>query len=716
MKQFFNLIVQGNVAEVIKRYADLGLALTVVAVVGLLIVPVPTWMIDLLICANISFALIMLLIALYITEILSLSVFPTVLLVTTLFRLGLNVATSRLILLNADAGDVIQAFGEFVVRGNFVVGLVIFLLLMLINMLVITKGSERVAEVAARFTLDAMPGKQMSIDADLRSGALDLEQARKKRIDLGRESQLFGAMDGAMKFVKGDVIAGIIIFVINIVAGIIIGVTQKEMDIELAISTYAILSVGDGLVSIIPALLMSVCAGLIVTRVGSGEQDSNLGKDVASQILAQPKAFAIAAGFIGIMGQIPGLPRLPFTLIAIGVGALAYALYQNQNRQLAGGADLTQLVEARNSKVEKDKNTALQKAKAQEGSSARMLPVVTPISLEVAANLVHLVDNTSNFLGELIPMMRDGLFYELGVRFPGIRVRANTRDLVTDQYSIFINEVGVIQGSVNEKQVMVNDTPDRLKLLGIQGSPAQNPANGIACAWIPAEQRTLAEQAGLTTWDTANFMVLHLSALLRKNAAEFVGIQEVQDMLKQLEQAFPALIKEVVPKSVSMFQLTDILRRLVQEEISIRDLRAILQSLAEWGPIVSDTVELTEHVRSALKRYISHKYAGGQSTLIVYLLDVQIEEMVRSSIQQSSSGCYLALEPEINQDILNAVRGEVGNLPPSAQQPVILTTQDIRRHFRRLVELEFPHIAVLSYQELSPEMNIQPIARISMEG
>ncbi|MEI6790612.1 MAG: flagellar biosynthesis protein FlhA, partial [Myxococcaceae bacterium] len=330
MSGFLDLLLQGNVSELLRRYADVCLALLVIMVMTLLIVPMPTFLIDLLICANISIALIMLLVSLYVPDALHLSSFPTILLVTTLFRLGLNVATARLILLDADAGKVITAFGEFSVQSNFVVGVVIFLLLMLINMLVIAKGSERVAEVAARFTLDAMPGKQMSIDADLRNGSIDLETARKKRIDLSRESQLFGAMDGAMKFVKGDVIAGIIIFALNIVAGMAVGVFQKGMKIDEAIQVYSILSIGDGLVSIIPALLMSVCAGLIVTRVNSGDENSNLGKEVAVQVLAQPKAFAIAAGFITLLGQIPGLPRIPFTIIGVGVGVLAYALFRAQ--------------------------------------------------------------------------------------------------------------------------------------------------------------------------------------------------------------------------------------------------------------------------------------------------------------------------------------------------------------------------------------------------
>jgi type III secretion protein V len=716
MKKFFDMILQGDLLMLLRRYADIGLAVLVMLVVGMMIVPMPPFLLDLLLVLNISISMVMLLIAMYIPQALKLASFPTIILVTTMFRLALNVSSTRLILLEAHAGEVIESFGKFVVQGNFVVGAVIFLVLMLINFLVISKGSERVAEVAARFTLDAMPGKQMSIDADLRAGAFDLDEARRRRNDLGRESQLFGSMDGAMKFVKGDSIAGLIITAINVVAGVIIGVTQKDMTAGEAVETYSILTIGDGLVAIIPALLMSICAGLIVTRVASETEDSNLGMDVASQVFAQPKAFMIAGIFVFLVGLVPGLPFVPFTISAVGIGALAWGLKKSEDVARGGGGATGAVVEQREEQIKEEKKTAVQKAKAQEGQSAQMMPVVTPIALEVASDLVPLVDDStgSSFLNELIPMMRDGLFYELGVRFPGLRVRGNEGDLPPGSYIIMINEIPLVMGSVDKTKCLVNDTPDRLRLLGIDAEPAQNPANGNACGWISTEQRKLAEDAGLTTWDAPGYMVLHLSAVLRKNASEFVGIQETQNMLEQLEQAFPALVKEVVPKAVSPFQLTDILRRLVEEEISVRDLRNILQALAEWGPVENDTVMLTEYVRGALKRYISHKYTRGQSTLIVYLLDPQIEETVRSSVQHTSSGSYLALEPEITQEILSAVRNEVGNLPPSAQQPVILTTMEIRRYFRKLVELEFPHLAVLSYQELSPEMNIQPIARISL--
>ena len=410
MKQLVDIVMQGDLLTVLRRYADIGLAFLVATVVGMMIVPVPPFLLDLLLVLNISISMVMLLIAMYIPSALRLASFPTIILVTTLFRLALNVSSTRLILLEAFAGDVIESFGQFVVRGNFVVGAVIFLVLLLINMLVISKGSERVAEVAARFTLDAMPGKQMSIDADLRAGALDLDEARQKRKDLGRESQLFGSMDGAMKFVKGDTIAGLIITAINIIAGIIIGVTQKGMTAGEAVETYSILTIGDGLVSIIPALLMSVCAGLIVTRVASEEEDANLGMDLATQVFAQPKAFTIAGGFIFLIGLVPGLPTIPFFIMAVLIVGLSYGLMQATKTKGGLGADVEGLVEQREDNLETQKQEAVKKAKAQEGQSSQMMPVVTPVALEVAQDLVPLVDDTtgSNFLGELVPMMRDG--------------------------------------------------------------------------------------------------------------------------------------------------------------------------------------------------------------------------------------------------------------------------------------------------------------------
>ncbi|ABF86210.1 type III secretion protein LcrD/AscV [Myxococcus xanthus DK 1622] len=701
-----------NSNSFLSKYSDIVLAVVVVAIVGMMIVPLPTLLLDVLLTLNISISVVLLLVSLYVPAALHLSVFPTLLLITTMFRLALTISTTRLILLTGDPGEVVVAFGNFVVQGNFVVGAILFIILVIVNFIVISKGSERVAEVAARFTLDAMPGKQMSIDADLRAGSIDQDQGKKKRRDLERESQLFGAMDGAMKFVKGDAIASIIITVVNIVGGLIIGVTQKGMSAGDAAQKYTLLTIGDGLVGMIPAILVSTCAGIIVTRVAGEEEGNHLGMDMGSQLTAYPKAIAIAAGMLIVLGLVPGLPKIPFFLLGIGAGLGAWTMLKKQQ----------QAVEAEDAgpAMETDLGTPMASEPAPKEAlnpdSELFIPVVTPIVLEVSDALVPFVDSRQDngkFLFELIPFMRDGLFVELGVRFPGVRARGNG-SLPPGAYQIQINEVPVVTGQATLGHVLVNDTVDRLRLMNIQGFEAVNPATRQPAAWVPEQYRDTLEAAGLTTWDVPGYIILHTAAVLRRNAREFVGVQETQTMLEQLEKAFPAIVKEVVPKVVNVLKLTDILQRLVEEEISIRDLRGILQALAEYGQVEADNVMLTEHVRAAQRRYISHKYARGTGTLVVYLLDPNIEDAIRGSVKRTSAGAHLALEPELAQEIVQAVRSECGHLPPSAQRPVILTAMDIRRYVRKLLEYEFnPSFSVLSYQELSPELNIQPVARIS---
>lgn len=689
-----------------KSQPDIILALLVITVVALLVMPIPTFLIDILICANISSALVVLLLAIYIPDSLKLSSFPTILLLATLFRLGLNVATSRLILLNADAGEMVLAFGNTVVGGNLVVGIVIFLLLMLINMLVVAKGSERVAEVAARFTLDAMPGKQMSIDADLRSGILDLEQAKLKREDLSRESQLFGAMDGAMKFVKGDVIAGIIIFVVNIVAGIIIGKFEHGMELEEALSTYAILSVGDGLVSIIPGLLMSVCAGLIVTRVESAQAGQNLGSDIASQIFSYPKAFLLAGIFIGLIGLLPGLPGLPFAVMSILVLAMAFLSFQQDNHQsLKNTENMAVFEEA----VEQPPRNSL---------GERKNAGVLPICIEVAENLVPLVDDRSRFISDLIPMLRESLEIELGIDFPGIRVRGSSEStLKKSNYILLLQEVPVETGIVEPHQCLVSALTHEVRALGIKDvESAKNPCTHVLACVTSIEHQPMLEQAGFMVWDAPSRILLHLSAILRRNAKDFITIHETQVMLDKLEQQYPALVKEVVPKAVNLFQLTDILKRLLSEEISIKDIKTILQTLAEHGPHEPNTVMLTEHVRVNLSRYLCYRFGQGHDTLLVYLLAPEIEDMIRSSIEHHPQGSYLALGPDVAQEILAAIRYQINQLPAGARQPVILTAQEIRRFVRKLIEFEFFEVAVLSFQELSPDFRVQPVGRIALHN
>jgi type III secretion protein V len=706
---------QSNSDSFLSKYSDIVLACVVVAIIGMMIVPLPTLLLDVLLTLNISISVVLLLISLYVPQALRLSVFPTLLLITTMYRLALTISTTRLILLTGDPGEVVEAFGHFVVQGNFVVGLVIFVILVIVNFIVISKGSERVAEVAARFTLDAMPGKQMSIDADMRAGSIDQDEGKRKRRDLERESQLFGAMDGAMKFVKGDAIASIIITVINIVGGLVIGVMQKGMDVASAAEKYTLLTIGDGLVGMIPAILISTCAGIIVTRVGGDEEGNHLGKDVGTQLTAYPKAIAIAAGMLFVLGLIPGLPKIPFFLLAAGAGYGSWTMLRKEKGGSSG--EDGGLTSGETPPGETPAATEPQPKEPINPDSELFIPVVTPIVLEVSDALVPYVDSRQDngkFLFELIPFMRDGLFVELGVRYPGVRARGNP-NLPPGAYQVQINEVPVVTGQATIGHVLVNDTVERLKLMSIQGFEAINPATRQPAAWVPEQYKETLEAAGLTTWDVPGYIILHLAAVLRRQAREFVGVQETQSMLDQLEKAFPAIVKEVVPKVVTVLKLTDILGRLVEEEISIRDMRGILQALAEYGQVEADNVMLTEHVRSSLRRYVSHKFARGTGTLVVYLLDPQIEEAIRGSIKRTSAGTHLALEPDIAQEIVQAVKSECGHLPPSAQRPVILTAMDIRRYVRKLLEFEFnPPFSVVSFQELSPDLNIQPVARISI--
>jgi len=702
-------IPQFNVSginELLNKYADLMFAAFVISAVGMIMIPMPTWLLDILLSLSITTGVIILLVSLYVSDALKIASFPTILLIATLYRLALNISSTRLILGRAFAGDVISAFGNFVVMGNFVVGGILFLIITLINFIVIAKGAERVSEVAARFTLDAMPGKQMSIDADLRAGIINMEQAVERRSTIQRESQMYGAMDGAMKFVKGDAIAGIVITIINVIGGFIIGIVQRDMNFMEAIRTYSILTIGDGLTQQIPALLISVAAGIVVTRVTSETGSSHLGQDIISQLTAYPKALVIAAVLLIILAAIPGLPAVPFILLAAIVGGLAFLLIQGKKQVFR------EIEEA-------PKDEVIKKAVQKHGEN---LPFImpSPISLEVGAALIPFVDDKQDggrFINELIPLLRHGLYYELGVNFPGIQVRGQTVDMEPEAYVININEVPVAQGKIIQGCILVGESLEQLGLFNITGTETIHPIDGSVVTWISGEYKDVAQQAGFRMWDTGEYLILHLSYVLRRHAHEFLGLQEIQTMLNELEKTHPALVKELVPKVITLMQLSEIFQRLVQEEVAIRDLKTIFSVLSQWGEIERDTLMLTEHIRAGLKRYITHKYAGSSNTLAVYLLDPDLEEMVRTSIRRTDKGNYLALEPEITQEIIESVGKEIAShpFPPGAKPPVILTTAEVRRYFRKIIELEFPQLSVLSYQELSENLRIQPIARVGLQ-
>ncbi len=643
--------------------ADIALAVLVILVVALMIVPLPTWTLDILLATNLSASVAILLVVLYVPDAIGIATFPTLLLLTTLFRLSLNVASTRLILLQANAGDVIKAFGNFVVRGNYVVGGVVFLILTIIQFVVIAKGSERVAEVGARFVLDAMPGKQMAIDAELRSGTIDGNEARRRRRTLSRESQFYGAMDGAMKFVKGDVIASMVIIVVNLLGGLAIGVAQRDMAAVDALKKYGLLTIGDGLVTQIPALVLSTAAGVLVTRVASEEADTPLGEELMRQLLGVPKALRVASVFVCGLALVPGLPALPFLVIGVALFFVA----RSRSRRLALDAHLAATEPAPSARA--------------DGERA-FVPLVVPWSIEVSADLEPLLDlDDGRGLRAAALALRDDLFAELGVPLPSPRVR--------------------VRASLPPRQVVLSlhEVPAKVLLV-----PTDLSDDGVI--------DHVAERA---------------MDLLRTRAADFLGLAETQRLLDELEQFAPATVRNVVPKPVSLTLLTDVLRRLVEERISIRDLRAILEALSTVAANEKDALNLTEFVRGQLRRVITFRLTRGVAQLDVVLLDPMIEDTIRRAVTRTPAGAFLTLAPHAARDVISAVKRAVDasrasktveladrahtDADAEIDATVVLTQPDIRRFVRKLLEAELPDAVVVSYAELLPEVSLRPLAR-----
>jgi type III secretion protein V len=691
-------ILAGNLNDVLIRFSDLLLVCCIAVMVGLMIVPLPTFLLDIFLTVNITIAVTILMVSIYVSNGTQIASYPTLLLLTTLYRLSLEIASTRLILLKADAGEVIKAFGMFVVGGNFVVGAVIFLIITLVQFIVITKGAERVAEVSARFTLDAMPGKQMSIDADFRAGTIDFQQARRRRQALTKESQFYGAMDGAMKFVKGDAIAGIIITLINIVGGLIIGVAMNGLSASEAVQTYSILTIGDGLVSQIPALLISISAGMVVTRVASEDESTNLGKDIAGQVLAQPKAIGIASGILLVMGLIPGLPKIPFLILAAITGSVSYGLYHAMKLKRESASETS------------DNEQSLPQ------SSEPAITLTVPLIIEVSPGLGSFVDIQTE-LGqtfyERLVQLRNSLYSELGVIFPSIRVTASSSQ-ADNNYRVWLNEVPIVHGQIRTDSILVNSSARSLAVFGFKAEEIANPATGKPASWINRAERERAGMAGLQIWDTHEVLLMHLARFLRKHAQNFVGVQEAQWMLDTMRQYYPKLVEEVVPKPISLQQLAEILQRLVEEEVSIRDLKTILQALSQSGRAERDTSALVEHVRIALRDKICFQMTEGKGRLFIYKLDVEIEDLFRNSIRQNANGPYMAMEPENVQRVLEAVRAQIGNLPPTAQRPVVIVDDDLRRFVKKLISRAAPDAHAISYNQLTPEISVQPLGTIAL--
>ncbi|MDI6604128.1 MAG: flagellar biosynthesis protein FlhA [Thermoanaerobacteraceae bacterium] len=669
------------------KYSDSLAAIFVVCIILIIIIPVPTEIMDFLLILNITLSIIILLTTMYIKDPMEFSIFPSILLVTTLLRLSLNISSTRLILSKAFAGQVIQAFGSFVIGGNPIVGLLVFIIIAIVQFIVITKGAERVSEVSARFTLDAMPGKQMSIDADLNAGIITDKEATNRRRKIQEEAKFYGSMDGASKFVKGDAIACIIIMVINILAGLVIGITMKGMDITQAVNTYTILTVGDGLVSQIPALLISTATGIIVTRSVS---ESNIGTEILKQLFREPQILKITAVLLFIMAFIPMLPAIPLLLIGSLFGYLGYI---NDKK----------IIPEEDEKTENIKELE----EIRDPKKVYDLLQVDPIELEFGYELIPFA---SNELLDRIVMIRRQIALDLGIVVPMVRLRDNIQ-LKPDEYVIKIRGTEVGRGKVYINRYLCMQAGDKND--SIKGIPDKEPAFGFPALWIEEIEKSKAEALGCTVVDVPSVISTHLTNIIKKHSYELIGRQEVQGLLDNIKTTNPALVEEIVPKLLSLGEIEKVLSNLLREELSIRDMVTILETLADYVPTTRDTDILTEYVRQALSRTISNKYAVNGKIKVI-TLEPSIEQSIQSAINQTEHGTYLTLEPDLMQKIIRAVNDTVRKIMLQGDQPIILTAPVIRFYFKKLVEQISRDIVVLSYNELLPNIEILSIGMVKL--
>ncbi|MEX3956738.1 EscV/YscV/HrcV family type III secretion system export apparatus protein [Trinickia sp. EG282A] len=664
---------------------DVMLAVMLLVAVFMMIIPLPTALVDLMIAINLTISIVLLMMALYIREPLEFSAFPSVLLITTLYRLALTISTTRLILLQADAGEIIYTFGAFAVGGNLAVGVIVFIIITIVQFIVITKGSERVAEVGARFSLDGMPGKQMSIDGDMRAGVIDANEARRLRGLVQKESQLYGAMDGAMKFVKGDAIAGIIIILVNILGGTAIGVFMHGMSATQAMSTYAILSIGDGLISQIPALLISITAGIVVTRV-PGEQRRNLAADLAEQVGRQPQALLLAAGVLVVFALIPGFPIAYFTLLAIAVFGCAWRLRKRRASGMAGpvsgdGAD--------------------ERGDTHAGhAGAGMTPGAVPLMIRVADDLMR-ADRYAALFNDL----RAQKFEALGIPLPEIQVaRGPSLD------------AGTLQVLVYQEPVLSVVIADGMLLAGARTAPLGDPARvdklpfgGLHLQWVERERASALQALGTTLYEGDARIAHCLSLVVDHHAAEFVGVQETRFLMDAMEGRYAELVKEV-QRQLPIGRIADVLQRLVEENVSIRDLRSIFEALIEWAPREKDPVMLAEYTRLALRRHITTRHRAGRPWINGWMIGDAIENMIRESVRQTSAGSYSALDPRQSKAIVEHVREALAGTED--RNVILITAIDVRRFLRKLIERDFFAVPVLSFQEIGDEAELRVMGNI----
>jgi flagellar biosynthesis protein FlhA len=674
---------------------DMSVLISVILVVAMLIIPFPTWILSVLILINISLALLVLLTSMNMREPLQFSVFPSLLLLLTLFRLALNISTTRAILTKGQAGSVVETFGTFVVGGNILVGLVVFLILIIIQFIVITKGSERVSEVAARFTLDAMPGKQMSIDADLNAGMISDQEARQRREKVGREADFYGAMDGASKFVKGDAIASIIIVMINLIFGIIIGMTQQGLGIAEAATHFSLLTVGDGIVSQVPALLISTATGIVVTRAAS---DGNLGQDIISQLLAYPKMLYIASITIFILGlatPINDLLTIPISA-AIAIAAFRLSRVPKRNED-----EMTEMEEV------------IQSDEMKSPESVINLLNIDPIEFEFGYGLIPLADtNQGGDLLDRIVMIRRQLALELGIVIPVVRIRDNIQ-LEPNEYRLKIksNEMGRGELLLDHYLAMSPGIDEGI----IEGIDTIEPSFGLPAKWITEGAKEQAEIYGYTVVDPPSVVSTHITEILRTNAFELLGRQETKQLIDHVKETFPILVEEVTPNPLAVGEIQKVLQKLLKEHVSIRNLTIIFETLADFGKMTSDTDLLTEYVRQALARQITHQFTEDGDTLKVITVSGKIEKVIADGVQQTEQGNYLAIDPNDSQKILEATAGQVEQLSAIGQQPIILCSPAVRMYVRQITERYFPQVPILSYNELEANVEVQSVGVVNIE-
>lgn len=671
-------------------YNDISIALITILVLITMIIPLPTFLLDIFLSFNIAISLIILLISMNMEKPLDFSVFPSLLLLTTLLRLAMNISSTRLILLDGYAGRVIEAFGNFVIQGNALVGFIVFLIIVIVQFVVITKGAERVAEVAARFTLDAMPGKQMSIDADLNAGMITEDEARKRRQEIQQEANFYGAMDGASKFVKGDAIAGIIIAFINIAGGIITGMIQGQ-DFVGALNRYALLTVGDGLVSQIPALLISTATGIVVTKAASS---GNLGEDLIKQLTYYPRLLILAAGILGFFAIIPGLPTVPFLIL----GAIfAYIGFTFQNLY---------------TQIEKEEQEI---AQAQEIEDLKRpenifsLLQVDPIEVEFGYNIIPLADaDQGGDLLDRVIMIRRQCALDLGMVVPMVRLRDNIQ-LRPDEYVIRIKGVEAARGEIKTDHFMVmNPTGGPIEVEGIN---AQEPAFGLPAKWITQDKKELAEMKGYTVVDASSVLATHLTEIIKHNAHELLGRQDVQNLLDNLREQYPSLVDELVPKLMSLGEIQKVLSNLLKENVPIRDMVTILEALGDYVSLTKDTDMLTEYVRQRLRRVITHRFIPDKKAQVI-TIDSNVEETILESIQNNDQGSFIALEPSIINKIRSSVLQVSNDSSAMGISPIVLTSPLVRVYFKKIIEDYISFLPVISYDELEPGVEVKSIGTV----